>query len=103
MPRSANFALWYVSMKKPRASRWMTGRSSNTPGRDVSIRCINSDARLYAHLQQSPKVNHRTNQSEATDPDRAIARRELSRSTFRSTIGIRDCEHQQATAHDSYT
>src|SRR5260370_41035126 len=25
------------------------------------------------------------------------------RSTFRSTIGIRDCEHQQATAHDSYT
>src|SRR5260370_41047408 len=25
------------------------------------------------------------------------------RSTFRSTIGIRDCEHQQATVHDSYT
>ena len=39
MPSSANFARWYVSMKKPRASRMIFGRNSHTPGSDVSIRC----------------------------------------------------------------
>src|SRR5258708_33171500 len=50
MHRFADVGLWYVATKKPRLSRWMTGRSSNTPGRDVSIRCINSDARLFARF-----------------------------------------------------
>src|SRR6266852_3144121 len=84
-------------MKKPRVSRWTTGRSSNTPGRDVSIRCISSAARLFAHLCQiNPKLLIRFGQShEENSHD--------FRSTFRNRKGTRDCEHPQATAHNSYT
>ena len=38
MPSSANCARWYVSLKKPRPSRRIFGRSSQTSGRDVSTR-----------------------------------------------------------------
>src|SRR5437660_8210535 len=93
-------------MKKPRVSRWMTGRSSNTPGRDVSIRCINSGARLFAHFvarfrkwivgQINRKLLIRTGQSyEENSRD--------FRSISRNTRGSRDCELRQATAHNSYT
>src|SRR5438552_3918814 len=92
-------------MKKPRVSRWMTGRSSNTPGRDVSIRCINSDARLFPHLQRSPKVNaahinaklligiEQSHEGNSHD----------CRSTFRNRTSTPDCERQQATVRCSYT
>src|SRR6266566_3239175 len=94
-------------MKKPRASRWITGRSSNTPGRDVSIRCIYSNARLFAHLQQSPKVTITVGQINPKLMMQIEQSREESshdfRSTFRNSTGTPDCERQQATVRCSHT
>src|SRR5712692_9483153 len=92
-------------MKKPRVSRWMTDRSSNTPGRDVSIRCINSDARLFAHLEKVSKISRYPINPKLSIPIGQSPEENSHdfHSTFHNTKGTRDCEHQQPIADYSYT